>query len=331
MAKRAITRPEEAKNVPDNEPITIDLDKADAAAASDIVKKTQGATEARQPDPPARDPDEPDLEKQFKDLQRTEQEQRNRSAQEQQENARQIAARDAQLAEARKTIEQTQLDSVVNAIAATNSEMDAAKNAYAAARGRNDFMAEAEAQQKIAVCSARLISLEGGREELEEKIKHPPVTTQQPQQPAPQGGQNIDQVIAQMPGLMDKERDWLRKHPDAIGGANLTRLQVAYYDATQRNIQRGSDKYFEFLDDRLGYQTMTEDRDDNPPPQNTRTQQRFAAPPSRIASNGSDGRITLSPAQREAAKIAGVDEVEYARQLRKMNAMKRDGFYGESQ
>jgi hypothetical protein len=41
--------------------------------------------------------------------------------------------------------------------------------------------------------------------------------------------------------------------------------------------------------------------------------------------------ITLGPAEKEAAKIAGVSEAEYAYQLVRLRDLKRDGFYGGGQ
>jgi hypothetical protein len=45
---------------------------------------------------------------------------------------------------------------------------------------------------------------------------------------------------------------------------------------------------------------------------------------------GGNGTITLGNAEKEAARIAGVSEEEYARQLVRLRDLKRDGFYGGS-
>ena len=45
-------------------------------------------------------------------------------------------------------------------------------------------------------------------------------------------------------------------------------------------------------------------------------------------STGRNSRITLSPAQKEAARIAGISEVEYARNLLRLQQAKANGHYG---
>jgi hypothetical protein len=41
-------------------------------------------------------------------------------------------------------------------------------------------------------------------------------------------------------------------------------------------------------------------------------------------------RITLSKEHRDAARWSGIDEATYARGLKKLNDLKRQGFYNES-
>ena len=58
-----------------------------------------------------------------------------------------------------------------------------------------------------------------------------------------------------------------------------------------------------------------------------------SAPVSREApsANGSrqSANIRLTASQREAAKMAGISETEYAKQLQKLQKEKSDGNYGE--
>jgi hypothetical protein len=57
-----------------------------------------------------------------------------------------------------------------------------------------------------------------------------------------------------MPSLLESERQYLREHPDAImDPGNQKRLEAAYLDAQRDGIERGSDSYFAFMDERLGY------------------------------------------------------------------------------
>ena len=55
-----------------------------------------------------------------------------------------------------------------------------------------------------------------------------------------------------------------------------------------------------------------------------------SAPVSRQAPTGGDrpsGQVRLTPAQREAAAIAGVSDIEYAKQLEKLDALQEMGEY----
>jgi phage I-like protein len=44
---------------------------------------------------------------------------------------------------------------------------------------------------------------------------------------------------------------------------------------------------------------------------------------------GSPGRVKLTQQQAEMARLAGISEAEYAKQLRKLNEMKASGDYSE--
>ena len=60
----------------------------------------------------------------------------------------------------------------------------------------------------------------------------------------------------------------------------------------------------------------------------------MSAPVSRDAPSLSTGRPTttrveLTAAQREAARISGVDDVTYARNLLRLNSLKQQGHYQE--
>jgi len=47
--------------------------------------------------------------------------------------------------------------------------------------------------------------------------------------------------------------------------------------------------------------------------------------------NRQNGKITLTAAQVEAAKMAGITPAEYAKQLQKLTEMKSNGTYGDRQ
>jgi len=51
----------------------------------------------------------------------------------------------------------------------------------------------------------------------------------------------IDDVLANMPGLMGAEQDWLRKHPDLVlDQAKNRRLTVYFDEGVERGLERSS-------------------------------------------------------------------------------------------
>jgi hypothetical protein len=123
-------------------------------------------------------------------------------------------------------------------------------------------------------------------------------------------------------------------------------MQTAFIDTEKLGIERGTPEYFEFFERRLGYEPSGGDYDEDddmgepsnlrvmPPPQ--RSAPVSAAPVSRAApgvsarEQTSSTRVTLTPQQREAAKFSNLNEREYAKNLQKLNDMKRKGYYTES-
>lgn len=237
--------------------------------------------------------------------------------------------------------EHAQYESVVNALAATKVEADQLQQHYEDALATNDHKKAAEVHRAMVKAETRLSQLEEGKLEFErtfeDRKKNPPQPVQQ-QQPA-----NIENILAQMPALTNDERDWLRQHPDAVTNQRqVARLQVAYLDAEQQGIKRGSKEYFRFFEDRLGYDPDPEDPEyeqedgipmSEPEPEPHR---RVAAPVSRQAPGATqrrvqdDTKIVLTPQQREAARISGTDEFTYAQNLKRLREMKSKGYYQET-
>jgi hypothetical protein len=126
------------------------------------------------------------------------------------------------------------------------------------------------------------------------------------QQPQPQ--MTVDDVLANMLSLYGSEIDWIRKNPHVVmDRATNNRLVVYFDEAVAKGIPRGSPEFQRYLEDRLGINsdTRTSSGRDDP-------EQRYAAPVSRTGS-GLDldpselrGKVTLSPAQIDAARMAGI-------------------------
>ena len=182
-------------------------------------------------------------------------------------------------------------------------------------------------------------------------MTQPPAKQPQPQQQRPPP--SIEEQLAQMPQLLDSERQWARKHPDLFSDPNQLKILEGAYLKWQRSGQpRGSPEYFRYFDQELGYNqeqpAAVEYDDHSPAPQQEQPsmqqrppavqQQRpiAAAPVSRVPvgverrETYNSGQVTLSPAEREAARFSKITEKEYARNKARLIEEKRRGLRQET-
>ena len=107
------------------------------------------------------------------------------------------------------------------------------------------------------------------------------------------------------------------------------RVQNAHNEAEEQGLKIGTTRYFQFLDQKLGYAQPEAEDDDVADDNNNRTGGQVSAPPSRTATSPtgrtSATRITLTPEQREIARLSGIDEITYAKNLQKMQDYKAQG------
>jgi hypothetical protein len=156
-------------------------------------------------------------------------------------------------------------------------------------------------ETELSQLSQNINELEAGLAEYQQARAAPPP----PQQQAV-AFRDLDQALAHLPDLIDSEREYLREHPDAVRNPlSIERMKVAFLDAKRGGIERGSPEYFALFDDRLGYARRVPREREREPETET---------------------VTLNPDQRDAARIAGVDEKTYAHGVQRMKALRRDGF-----
>ena len=285
-----------------------------------------------------------DLQAQVDALKKREQAARQRA--EQERSARVAAEQERQRAasaiqQEHSLTEQAQFDSVVNALAARQNEITALQASYQDAIARGDHVGAGQINDKMLDAKMDIRDLQNGKGEWEREFERRR-RSPQPQQQFQQAPQSVQQTVDQIPGLLPTERQWLLNHPDVVNDqylADQCRAAVAY--ATRQGFERGSDEYFEAIEERLGFDSEGEqpvyDEDDmmsEPAPAPPR--RRYAAPPSRSApgsgyrSGGSEDQIVLTPDQRMAAKISNVDEYTYAQGVRRLRELKKQGHYGET-
>lgn len=269
--------------------------------------------EVKEPKEPVKEPEkEPEdvqaLRKQIEDLQTA---QKNSQL----EAQRQAREAQAQLDSMRQANDHSQYDTIVTAIGAAQMEIDSAKRDIVLAGSAQDFGALADAQERLAAAKAHMIGLEQGKTSYEQQWQ-----TQQQQPVDP---------IENMRGLSYEEKNWLRAHPDALHGAKNARLNAAYFDAMDEGIQRGTPRYFEFIEEKLGYREKPMEKKEPAPAPEVENSAMVAAPPSNnVPSGAGSGRkpvYTLTKEEAEIAKLSGITPQEYAKQreifknLRKQN------------
>ncbi len=231
------------------------------------------------------------------------------------EAQRESAKHARELAEQRTRTDSLEGDFITGSLAAAQKERDGAKAKYIRAYETGDASLMADAQSEIGRAEARILSLESGAAEIAERKERklePEVQRQAPVDPIA--------AIDANPNLMSVEKDWLKAHQDAvIDPRRNVRLGVAYDDAIAKGLIRGTPDYFAHLEQFMGYKKA-----DNNEERETDVQ----APPSRQERGGdgrpTNGKITLSPDQRDMARNLGITEIEYAKQVQAFEAAKKD-------
>lgn len=189
---------------------------------------------------------------------------------------------------------------VENAIALAKSNINAAQNALTVAASRGDWDTHAKALAALSDNTAQIQTLERAKADVE---RAPEPTAQQYQRPA------ADDFESQITAFPPKTQAWLREHRDDIylNPARAGLAESAANLAQRKGIVVESPEYFQFIDEQMGYKTVTESKPNGgsgvPPVQ--RQAQTPSAPPARTtfgAPQSKGGRrVQLSQDQRRAA------------------------------
>lgn len=292
---------------------------------TDVLAQDQGDNNT-EGGPPAEEDASVAFQKQIEALKRSEQAAKDRAEKanrEREEAINRAKAREAEVVQLRKTTAESNFEAVSSALAAAQAASMAATNEFAQASEAGDHQAAATAQRKLARAEAEIITLENGKAELQERMKAPPSP------PEPDKTSVQADPLASFP---PKAQAYLRSHPQYLNDPVLN-AKINYHH--QQLIKEGYEAYSDDYIDRISEMmdpkevVTTKDDDDGGNPPTGRAS--VSAPVSREAPTSSgttrDGRITLTALQKEAAKIAGITEVEYAKNLQRLRAEKANGNY----
>lgn len=277
-----------------------------------------------------------DLKKQLEDLRKANEESSRRIQEEiaaRQAAEARVREREQEASQSKIRAEDAEYDAILNAIGAAESEAEGAQRDIALATEAADAKAVAEASRRLARAESRLSQLEDGKAAAEHARSVAAARAKEAPAQREVTKPTVEQYIDQLPNLLPSQRDWLRSHQDALTDTRKNlRLQGAHVEAEDQGFRPGTQKYFAYLEQRLGYaepeDNVSDDNDDD-----SRSSSRVvSAPPSRSATNPGTGRpsntrITLTPEQREVARLSGIDEITYARQLQRLQGLKADGHY----
>lgn len=318
MAKKALLKKEDIAAVPPDQEVLIET-----ADPPEPVEKTEPPVEVITAEPKQ---EENELVKRLADLEKSEKTLRERAERAEAEAAasRQQATQVAQERDQfRDSSEQAQLDAILNAITASQAEIESAKRDVVAARAAQDLQAELDAQERLSKAASTLGRLEDGKQAFEarkESVKKEP-----PKQDDP-----FEAQISQLP---DTAKNWLRNHRDYITDRRKNaKIQALHWDVMDEGHQQFSPSYFESLEVHLGLKEKPKTETEEP---EQRREAVVSAPVSRDAQSISTGKpvstkVTLTPEEREIAKMTGVDERVYAQNKLKLQDLKRNGYYRES-
>ncbi len=198
---------------------------------------------------------------------------------------------------------------IEHAIAAVNGECEEARRAYKQAREVGDLDAELAATEALSEANDKMRQLQAGHAQIEQRLQNPP---KQQGAPAASQADPVEQLITQnFPN--PKDQAWLRQHKqDIFGNEDRKELALAGHKVAvlKHKIQPGTDAYYAFLDDHMGYGAASAD----PKPAAVAPRKKApvlpGAPVSRSSANpGSSVRVT--PEIASLARDLGMTASEY--------------------
>lgn len=280
------------------------------------VEKTEAA-----PEPEAKIEREPDegvelLRRQLEEKKREAEEARRlRSEAEKIARQRELEAKSYQV-----QAQDNNLTAFNNAIASFERDAEMLERDYASVLAEGDYARAAKIQRQMAQVESKLVQLAQGREALEEKLTYErQVLEQQRKAPEPRyQEQETDPIEAQIRQVQSPaSQAWLRSHRDVLADPDKTALMTAaHWESVAKKIQPDSPEYFSYIESKVYGESTTPSTPSVPQPRQPQRQAMAAAPVSRTNSaqalrSGQNVTMTLTPAERQAARDMDMSDEEY--------------------
>lgn len=215
--------------------------------------------------------------------------------------------------QAQNEVQDTNLNLLNGSIESYRQRADVLNANYAHALESGDYATAATVQRAMARNEAELLQLEQGRDQLQNAPR--------PQAPQYRPSVPSDPVEAFASNCSPRSADWIRSHPEYVTDQTLQkRMFAAHNYAVGEGHVEDSNSYFDTIERILGLSDADEPRHTS----------RRSAPPAAPVSRGStvgqgsstSTRVRLSAEQRDAARMSGMTDEEYAKSF---IALKREG------
>lgn len=224
----------------------------------------------------------------------------------------------SQVDQAQDEITRSNLTVISGAIDQLTQNKESLKAQYADAMASGDFAKAADVQSSMAENAVKLLNLENGKIAIETAPKREARRT------ATASGDPVERAISDWK-LSSASAEWVRKHPEyATDPRKTQRMLAAHNLAVTDDLEPETPEYFAHVERTLGMGHS----DARPPQREAKIEAPLSAaaapaqrrdsqpPPAPASRGGSNGRtIRLTPQQAEAAKISGLTNEEYAKQL----------------
>lgn len=261
------------------------------------------------------------LKQQIENLRKSEQllkDQRDQFAREREEALQRARDREVQVAKFQKEAYDSQADAISSALAAAQAELAKAKMDIKNAIDLGDSTGQAEALERQAIAAANLARLQDGKEAAEERAKEPPAVD------------SVDPIDTW--NLPKITTDWLKNRRHWLTDPEkFDDLKGFQWQAKKSGLTPHTQEFLDFIEDRMnGKEPEVETVAEKPAKEKGPI---VSAPVSRDIPNSSGkrtpGKVTLTPAEVEAARISGISVEEYAKMKVKKAEMVASGEYGE--
>ena len=225
-----------------------------------------------------------------------------------------------QVAQANKDVKDSNFQLVSNALETAKGRAEALKSAYAEALSVGDHNRVADVQAAMVENESHISELKRGKKALKQQMKEAEANEIQPME------RTVDPIEQMAQTVSPKSASWLRSNRDNLSDERSVRKMFrAHEDAVDDGIEPDSDEYFQFIENRLGWQKSPE-----PEPMSEAAApapKRSAPPPAAPVSRGGQrpNVVRLSAMEADTAKALGMTPEEYAKNK---VLLQKEGRYG---